>query len=45
VLGLSYSRYLFDINGYLVVKKALTDEQLQDCRERLAERLELPIAR
>eukprot|EP01043_Picozoa_sp_COSAG02_P002006 COSAG02_NODE_44_length_45948_cov_81.673493_25_plen_376_part_00 len=40
MLGLSYSRYLFDINGYLVVKKALTDEQLQDCRERLAERLQ-----
>ena len=34
------ARYLFDINGYLVVKKALTDEQLQDCRKRLSERLE-----
>ena len=35
-----HEKYLFDINGYLIVKKALTNEQLQDCRERLAERLE-----
>ena len=35
-----HEKYLFDINGYLVVKEALTDEQLQDCRARLAERLE-----
>lgn len=34
-----HEKYLFDINGYLVVRNALTDEQLSDCRARLAKRL------
>ena len=34
------SQYLFDLRGYLVVKNALTPEQLEDCRARLAARQE-----
>eukprot|EP01045_Picozoa_sp_COSAG04_P035984 COSAG04_NODE_8555_length_958_cov_9.180442_1_plen_68_part_10 len=34
-----HEKYLFDLHGYLVVKAALTPEQLADCRARLAERV------
>ena len=35
-----FAQYLFDLRGYLVVKNALTPEQLEDCRARLAARQE-----
>eukprot|EP01045_Picozoa_sp_COSAG04_P036257 COSAG04_NODE_8748_length_934_cov_14.338922_1_plen_112_part_10 len=34
-----HEKYLFDLHGYLVVKAALSPEQLADCRARLAERV------
>ena len=34
-----HEKYLFDINGYLIVKNALSVVQLQDCRARLDERM------
>lgn len=39
--GLSeHEKYLFDVNGYIVVKRALSFAQLNDCRERLKARLQ-----
>ena len=33
-------KYLFDLHGYIVVKNALSPEQLADCRARLAAHLD-----
>jgi hypothetical protein len=35
-----HEKYLFDLKGYIVVKNALTQEQVEDARARLAQRMQ-----